>query len=537
MRKKLLVTLAVGAVGAVVAVGTVGVVGTIGTVGVVAHGFDGGPELRPATPGRALPAVVSPAHPVRVVSTTRDRAGRPVIATRTVTDRTTAARLMDAGLELDAAVTTAETDTYRDRQWDLDTMRVAEVWPRATGADVTVAVIDTGVDATHPDLDGQVLPGADFISGTEGTSVDPNGHGTHVAGTIAALAGNGAGIAGAAPDARILPIRVLGGNGGGYMSDVANGIVYAADHGADVINLSVSSTAQVGAVTDAIAYARGRGVVVVAAAGNARGSGSPTAYPAADPGVLAVAATDAADRVAPYSTRGGYVDVAAPGSDILSTFPPATGVAYRRMNGTSMAAPHVAALAALLKSADRELGPDRIERAIESSAADLGEPGRDDDFGFGRVDAAAALAAAVPPPSAPAPAEEEPPATPEPPATTEPTPQPTAPGDEPTTNPSTQAPSPEPTTPSPEPTTPAPAGKAVARIVRTGPQQLTVALQGLDNQTVEVQRQAGEDWDTVITYPATRVARVNGLPTGETYRVRVPGSARFAEALSSSVRF
>jgi subtilisin family serine protease len=241
-----------------------------------------------------------------------------------------------------------------------------------------VAVIDTGVDATHPDLAGQVLPEYDVINRTTlATATDPNGHGTHVAGTIAADAGNGIGISGIAPDAKILPIRVLGANGSGYMSDAATGITYAADHGATVINMSLGSASKVTAVTNAIAYARSKGVTVVAAAGNDRQSGSPTSYPGADQGVIAVAATDSNDVVASYSNAGSYVDVAAPGSNILST----TGGTYQSWNGTSMASPHVAAIAALLEAYNPRLTPDEVEAAIEGSAVDLGPAGKDNDYG------------------------------------------------------------------------------------------------------------------------------------------------------------
>jgi subtilisin family serine protease len=258
------------------------------------------------SPERLLPRTVSPSNPVRVLSTHLDRDGRPVVTVRTATNRAAAAALVNEGqqapgaigVELDAPVSAASNDSLRSLQWDLDRLRTDEAWRRSTGAGITVAVVDSGVDAAHPDLAGQILPGADFITGQEGVAIDPHGHGTHVAGTIAALAGNGAGIAGLAPNARILPVRVLGDNGSGYMSDVADGIVYAADRGAHVINLSISSTVQVSAVSNAVAYARGKGVVVVAAAGNARRSGNPASYPAADEGVIAVAATDSADTVA-----------------------------------------------------------------------------------------------------------------------------------------------------------------------------------------------------------------------------------------------
>jgi subtilisin family serine protease len=249
------------------------------------------------------------------------------------------------------------------------------------------------VDGRHPDLRGKVLTGYDAIDDVAGGDTDENGHGTHVAGTVAALTGNGAGVSGVAPDARILPVKALGTDGSGWMSDTAEGIVWAADHGAQVINLSLGTTDRMGAVTTAVAYARSKGVTVVAAAGNERTKGSPVSYPAADPGVLAVAATDSADRYAYYSNAGDYVDLAAPGSAILNTYP--TGLqrsGYATMSGTSMAAPHVAAAAALVKAYRPAYTPDQIEQTLKRSAVDLGGRGFDRDYGHGRLAVAAALA-------------------------------------------------------------------------------------------------------------------------------------------------
>ncbi|WP_433295476.1 S8 family serine peptidase [Actinoplanes sp. CA-030573] len=550
------------------------------------------PAFRPieqgleTSPARLLPAVISRTHPVRVVSTTLDDKGRPVSTVGTATDRDAATRLVTraqraknaVSVEVDVPVRTADADPYRPQQWDLDAMRTDKAWSRSTGKGVTVAVVDTGVDSSHPELAGQVLPGGDFITGTEGPSIDPNGHGTHVAGVIAAAAGNGQGIAGVAPDARILPVRVLGANGSGYLSDVANGIVYAAGRGADVINLSVSASARFGAVTNAVAYARSLGVVVVAAAGNMRAQGSPVSYPAAEPGVIGVAATTPGDGIAFYSNAGDYVDVAAPGNSIISTFPGG----YRSMQGTSMAAPHVAALAALIRAADHGLGPDAVEKAIESTAVDLGAPGRDDDFGYGRVDAAAALDVVAQPaapaetsaPAAtadpgesttpgPAPSEsitsEPAPASATPSAPTAPTAPreaPPTPTDAPPTDaaPTDAAPTPTPTeatpaprqtesTPTPSATNPAPnttnatptpaparPAKPPVRIyaVRTGPTQLLVAIDGVDDQTVEVQQQDGAGWTTVRTYTAARTHTIDDLVPNATYRIVVPENDRFA---------
>ncbi|GIF13037.1 S8 family serine peptidase [Actinoplanes teichomyceticus] len=391
------------------AVGAV-VTGALATVAAVALPA-GSPDWAPVTYGltasaeQLVPATVSPAQPARVVSTTLDAEGRPVVTVREATDRSSATELVEQaqradraiGVELDARAVALEapagTDLYRGKQWDLATMRATEAWQRSTGAGVTVAVIDTGVDATNVDLTGKVLTGYDAIADKAGGNTDQNGHGTHVAGTIGAVTGNTIGVSAVAPDARILPVKVLGADGSGYMSDAAEGIIWAADHGAQVINLSLGAIQKITTVSNAITYARSKGATVVVAAGNEREDGSPTSYPAADEGVIAVAATDSAERVATYSNAGSYVDVAAPGTAILSTYPAALGTSYGTMSGTSMAAPHVAALAALLKSVQPGLTPDEIQQAMERSAVDLGPTGKDNDFGYGRVDAVAALAA------------------------------------------------------------------------------------------------------------------------------------------------
>ncbi|MET0417219.1 MAG: S8 family serine peptidase [Actinoplanes sp.] len=403
-------------------------------------------EWRPATygltetPEQLLPTTVSTEQPVRVVSTTVDSDGKPVIKVETVTNKAAAAKAVKkaqtaenaVGVELDAVVTATDipagSDPYRSQQWDFSKISVAKAWEQSTGAGVVVAVIDSGVDATHPDLQGNVLAGYDAIADKAGAGTDPNGHGTHVAGTIAAVTGNNAGISAIAPDATILPIRALGANGSGYMSDTAEGILWAADHGASVINMSLGSSSKVTAVSNAITYARSKGVVVVASAGNSRAKGSPINYPAADQGVIGVAATDSTDKIASYSTAGSFVDVAAPGSNILSTYPTALGNSYVSMNGTSMASPHVAAVAALLKAYRPALTPDQVQIALQSSAVDLGTKGRDNDFGYGRIDAAAALAAVGgttgPTPAATTPATSAPTPTPAK-TTTSPTPTPT----------------------------------------------------------------------------------------------------------------
>jgi serine protease len=437
------------------------------------------------------PATVSVAKPARVVSTAIGTDGKPVVKVKQATDRAGAVKLIKDGQQADGAVgveidspvyalgVPTGSDPYRSQQWDLATMRVAEAWPKSTGAGVTVAVIDTGVDSQHPDLAANVVSGYDAVANRAGTVSDGNGHGTHVAGTIAAVTGNGVGVAGVAPDVKIMPVKVLSDNGSGYMSDTAEGIIWAADHGAQVINMSLGGPSKTAAVSNAVAYARSKGVTVVAAAGNERQQGSPISYPGADAGVIAVAATTSADVVASYSNAGSYVDVAAPGSGIISTYPTKLGKAYASLNGTSMAAPHVAAVAALLKGYQKSLTPDQIESVLKKSAVDLGKAGFDNDYGYGRVDAVAALAAVTVPTT--------------PPTTVPTTPPTTVPTTRPTTAPTTAPPTSTPPTVAPT-TSPTVAPKPrTAPLITTDVTRREVAY-GTRTSTTFTVRVAGKPW-------------------------------------------
>ena len=291
--------------------------------------------------------------------------------------------------------------------------------PGRDGTGVTVAVVDTGVRASHPDLaptlpDGRprIATGTSFLlfdpaNGSAGTS-DPNGHGTHVAGIITAARGNGQGGSGVAPGAQVLPVRVLNSWGLGWSVDVTAGILWAHQQGADVINLSLGAPGSTPPEMDAaITYVttdRSRGkapTVVVAAAGNS-GPGSGPTWPGSHPRAIAVAATDANDTVAPFSSWGSWVDVAAPGSGILST---CSNGDYCSMSGTSMATPMVAGAAAVLRQQDPGRGADEVRARLESTAVDLGSPGRDAAYGAGRIDLVAATGAGSAPtgPSAPVP--------------------------------------------------------------------------------------------------------------------------------------
>jgi subtilisin family serine protease len=264
---------------------------------------------------------------------------------------------------------------------------------------VVVAVLDTGVSEVA-DLSGQLLPGRTYLAGTvtEGAD-DDHGHGTHVAGTIAAIADNALGVAGVAPETKILPVKVLDSQGSGSSLDIAAAIVWAVDQGAGVLNLSLGGPS-VSHYDTAVDYAVQQGVVVVAAAGNSGPTLNTVSYPAALPTTIAVAAIGDTKSPATFSTRGSYVDLAAPGVDILSTYYETGWYSYS--SGTSMAAPHVAGVAALLRAAHPGATAAQVRTAIESSLEDIHTPGFDTATGWGLIDAEAALGAldaVIPPPS------------------------------------------------------------------------------------------------------------------------------------------
>jgi serine protease len=257
---------------------------------------------------------------------------------------------------------------------------------------VIVAVVDTGV-APAPDLTGRLLAGWNVITRSD-ASADDNGHGTHVAGTIAEVEGNGLAEAGVAPEASILPVKVLAADGTGSDVDVAAGIVWAADHGARVVNLSLGGSEPSTVLADGVAYARSRGVLIVAAAGN---DGGAVGVPARLAGVLAVGAVDSDRARAPFSAGGRSLDLVAPGVGILQqTLDGAGGYADRSWSGTSMASPHLAGVAALILAAGGATTALGVSRVLTRTALDLGLPGRDSAYGAGLVRADVALGQAVP---------------------------------------------------------------------------------------------------------------------------------------------
>lgn len=257
-------------------------------------------------------------------------------------------------------------------------MDVNDAWRRATGRGITVAVIDTGVDPNHEDLP-RVLRGRDFVS-NDRNAADLNGHGTFVAGVIGAERDNNKGIAGASR-ASILPVRVLNSNGFGRDSAIAKGVRWAASQDADIINLSLGGGRSSRILRDAVRYANNQGTLVVAASGN--NGGTRAMYPAAYPEVVAVGATDRADRMTWWSQHGPWVDVVAPGVRIASTVP---RDGYARGDGTSFAAPLVAGAAALALSDHRGWTSDELRTALIAGAADAGPVGPDPYTGLGVVD-------------------------------------------------------------------------------------------------------------------------------------------------------
>ncbi len=290
--------------------------------------------------------------------------------------------------------------------WGLHIIQAGDAWGITSGSSsIIVAVADTGVDLTHPDLAGKLVAGYDFVN-NDNDPQDDNGHGTHVAGTIGAATNNGTGVAGICWQCKIMPLKGLDAQGSGYDSDLADAVRYAADHGARVLNASWGGSGYSQTLDQAFTYAHGKGVVLAVAAGNdgTTDVGSPASFPVS----IAVSATDHNDQIASFSNYGSAIAVAAPGVDILSLRATGTdmygdgwhivGNQYYRSNGTSMAAPHVAGLAGLILSLHPDWTPDQVRSALTDSADDLGSAGRDDYYGYGRINAYRALQGAAPPP-------------------------------------------------------------------------------------------------------------------------------------------
>lgn len=275
---------------------------------------------------------------------------------------------------------------YQPYQWNLKMIGMEKSWDITEGnKNVIVAVVDTGVDLDHPEFKGKLVKGHNFVDNSD-VPQDDNGHGSHVSGVIAARANNGTGIAGMSWNSKIMPIKAIGSDGSGSAYDIAQGIYWAADHGADVINLSVGNYTSSAALKEACKYAFDKNVILVAASGN--DSSSQPSYPAAYPEVMSVAAVDHNREQAEFSNYGDYVDVAAPGVDIPSTYIYSD---YAALSGTSMACPHVAALASLIRSVNPGMKNTDVIKLIQRTAVDLGAPGKDEAYGYGLINVNAAL--------------------------------------------------------------------------------------------------------------------------------------------------
>lgn len=283
-------------------------------------------------------------------------------------------------------------DPNYSQQWNLRSINIEQAWDDSKGEGVTVAVIDTGVSRV-PDLQKtEFVEGYDFVNDRV-EAIDDNGHGTHVAGTIAESTNNNYGVAGIAYKAKIMPLKVLSGSGGGTVADIAEAIRFAADHNADVINMSLGGGGENQVMKEAIDYAYDQGVVIIAAAGNENRNAA--SYPARYPKVISVSATDSAGIKASYSNYGAGVDISAPGGSetgkiIQETIKGNSGQPeFLGLQGTSMASPHVAGVAALIKASGIE-SPQEITEILKQSVRKIGEDPLN-HYGAGQLDAGQAV--------------------------------------------------------------------------------------------------------------------------------------------------
>ena len=310
----------------------------------------------------------------------------------------TVATALAIALSASPSLVHAQTDPLRGRQWNMDIVEADGARTVTSGSGAVVAIVDTGVFAGHEDLQGRLLPGHDFVQ-NDAEPQDGNGHGTHVLGIAGANTGNGVGISSIAPGAGYIPVRVLDNDGGGDDEQVAKGIDFARDAGADVINLSLGDVLPLGAVAvpnvtkDAIKRALDAGVVVVAAAGN---NGLPLCEQAPDPRLICVGSVDKRRMRSGFSSSG---DIMAPGGsglpvtdeDVLSTY---NNGKYEEIAGTSQATPHVAGAAALLVSLG--LRGEAVKKRLLETASDAGPPGPDSEYGAGILNARAAVTGVSP---------------------------------------------------------------------------------------------------------------------------------------------
>lgn len=334
--------------------------------------------------------------PIRVVNVAEERL--PAVVAKLQSDPEI--EFVEPDYVATAAYAVDDPKVQSGEAWHLAKVQAVAGWDYTTGnPNVIVAVLDSGVTAGNADLLGRVLPGYDFVNG-DADVTDDFGHGTAVTGTIVAAGNNNVGTAGVAFGCRVLPVKVMGPTGYAYYSAVAEGIRYAVDNGARVINISIAGDTPSATLQDAIDYAWNHNVVIVAAAGN-NGNSVPQ-YPAACDHVIAVGATDNSDLLASFSSYGSHVQLTAPGVSIWTTQRYADNP-FGTWRGTSFASPLVAGAAALLASARPELSNTEITTLLAQTADDLGPAGRDDVYGYGRVNVLKALIASgatvTPPPT------------------------------------------------------------------------------------------------------------------------------------------
>jgi subtilisin family serine protease len=282
-------------------------------------------------------------------------------------------------------------DPMLPEQYALQKVEAGKAWTVNPGKDtVKIAIVDTGVDLEHPDLKAKLLDGYNALNPGQPPKDDAR-HGTHVSGIAAAIGNNAVGVAGLASNCKILPVKVLGANSGSLES-ISAGLIWAADHGADVVNMSLGTYTENQTLGDAVKYALGKNVVCIATMGN--DNTEKKRYPAAYPGMIAVGSTDENDKKSGFSNYGPWMTVSAPGSNILSTLPTymSTGNSgYGKLSGTSMAAPLVTGLAGLIRSQNTGMSPKDVAKMIQDSADDLGDSGYDKYFGAGRINALKAV--------------------------------------------------------------------------------------------------------------------------------------------------
>ncbi len=292
------------------------------------------------------------------------------------------------------APTVIPNDPYYGQEYHLTKIAAPAAWDYSIGSSaVTIAILDSGIDSTHPELASLLVPGWNFYDNNSDLT-DVTGHGTAVAGVASALGNNGAGVAAVTWACRIMPLRIASTNGSASSSATASALTWAADHGARVANISYGNVTKITAINTAAQYFQSKGGVVTASAGN-----SATFDSTENPLFLLVSATDQNDVLASWSNTGNNIDLAAPGVNVVTT---ASGGGYASGSGTSFSAPIVAGVAALVISANPSLSATQVQDLLKNNADDLGSPGWDTSYGWGRVNAAKALAAALAAPAAPA---------------------------------------------------------------------------------------------------------------------------------------